>query len=291
MYGVGAAVFNTDSVREIYKVKNRPLNNPLLVHISNMEQVEIVSVNIPALAYKLMEKFWPGPLSLILPVSDKVPSIVTAGQKSVGLRMPSHQVSIDLINRSGPLAATSANLSNRPSPTTAKHVLEDLNGKIAAIIDAGPTGVGLESTIIDFTQNVPKVLRLGGMALEEIEETIGMKLEYNKTSNQSAYQGNTKIMLSSDGEAFTLQVAEFINDKKKVGVVYNNHIPKQTIPDVAREYYLNIDKPGADFFALLRDAEAEKLDILVFAPFPEDLKNINKALLDRIQKAANTNNQ
>ncbi|NLB88122.1 MAG: threonylcarbamoyl-AMP synthase, partial [Syntrophomonadaceae bacterium] len=289
VYGVGATIFNPDSVQEIYKVKNRPFNNPLLVHISNIEQVQIVSVNIPLLAYKLMEKFWPGPLSLILPASDKVPSIVTAGQKNVGLRMPSHKVSIELINRSGPLAATSANLSNRPSPTTAKHVQDDLDGKIAAIIDAGPTGVGLESTIIDFTCKVPKVLRLGGMALEEIEETISMKLEYTEKSNQSAYQGNTKILLSNDGESFILQVLELINSEKKVGVVYNNHTPKQTIKNVAKEYYLNINNPGADFFALLRDAETEKLDVLVFAPFPKDLTNINKALLDRIHKAVNTN--
>lgn len=290
VYGVGAIAFNPTSVQEIYRIKERPTSNPLLVHISNIEQVEMVSVNIPSLAYKLMEKFWPGPLSLILPVHGDIPPIVTAGQNNVGLRMPSHQVAIDLINRSGPLAATSANVSNRPSPTTAQHVSDDLNGKIAAIIDAGPTGVGIESTIIDFTRKVPKVLRLGGMALEEIEETIGMKLEYINTSNHATYQGKTEVLLSNDIESFTSNVLKFIKDKKRVGVVHNNCIPKHMIKNVTKEYQLNISEPGADFFALLRDAENENLDILVFAPFPKDLKNVNKALLDRIYKAVNVNN-
>lgn len=287
VYGVGAIAFNAVAVQEIYKVKERPTNNPLLVHISNIEQAEMVSENIPSLAYKLMEKFWPGPLSLILPVHDDIPPIVTAGQNSVGLRMPSHQVASELINRSGPLAATSANLSHRPSPTTAEHVSDDLNGKIAAIIDAGPTGVGIESTIIDLTKKVPKVLRLGGMALEEIEETIGMKLEGVRNVNQATYKSNTKILLSNDLESFTLEVLKLIKEQKRVGVVHNNYSPKHKIKNVAKEYELNLNKPGADFFALLRDAENEKLDVLVFSPIPKDLKDVNEALLDRIYKALN----
>lgn len=288
VYGVGAAAFDSQAVQEVFRIKKRPASNPLLVHISNIKQAEQVAGPITTLASKLMEHFWPGPLSLILPAHNNIPALVTGGQSNVGLRMPSHPVAIMLIEGSGPLAATSANLSGNFSPTTAQHVRDDLDGKIAALIDAGPTGIGIESTIIDLSNDLPKVLRLGGIAVEEIEETIGMKLDYLGANNEKPanYHNLAKVILSEDEDSFTSQVNNLVKDNKKVGIVHNNYFPRHMIRNVYKEYELNLSQPGAELFSLLRDAEYASLDVLVFAPWPDNLEGVNKALLDRINKAA-----
>lgn len=180
VYGVGAKVFDQAAVGKIFTAKNRPTAQALLVHISKIEQVSGIAAEITRDARLLMEMFWPGPLSIILPASRQVPLVVTGGKATVGLRMPSHPVAKNLIDMTGPLAATSANLSGRPSPLTAEQVKEDLQGRIAAILDGGPTGLGIESTIIDLSQEPYAIIRPGGIAGQALETALGKKLGFYK---------------------------------------------------------------------------------------------------------------
>ena len=174
VYGLGANAMSTSAVENIFIAKGRPSDNPLIVHIAMKEQLHDVACDIPSVAYTLMDHFWPGPLTLVLPKKDAVSPRVTAGLNTVAVRMPNHPIALALIQASGlPIAAPSANRSGRPSPTTAKHVLDDLDGRIAAVVDGGATGVGVESTVIDCTSAIPTILRPGGVTKEEIERVIG----------------------------------------------------------------------------------------------------------------------
>jgi L-threonylcarbamoyladenylate synthase len=173
VYGLGAVVYNEDAVRKVYIAKMRPPDNPLIVHISRESMLEEVAINIPEKAYKLINKFWPGPLTLILPRSPNIPKIVTGGLDVVAVRMPAHPVALGLINEVGsPIAAPSANLAGRPSPTTAEHVIRDLYGRIDAVIDAGETLYGVESTILNILTDPPTLLRPGAYPVEEIERVL-----------------------------------------------------------------------------------------------------------------------
>jgi len=145
---------------------------------------------IPRMAEILMEKFWPGPLSIILPAKESIPVLVRGGKTTIGLRMPDHPVALALINKAGPLAAPSANISGNPSPVTAEQVKIDLEGRIAAIIDAGSTGIGLESTIIELSQGQRKILRIGGLSVEEIEEFLGEKVNLNTPERRLQFSLN-----------------------------------------------------------------------------------------------------
>ncbi len=173
VYGLGANATDAAAVSRIFAAKGRPADNPVIVHVSSRQQVFGLA-EVSAMAQKLMEAFWPGPLTLILPAKETVPSQVTAGLATVAVRMPRHRVALALIEAAGvPVAAPSANLSGRPSPTTAEHVLADLNGKIEVVLDGGPTGVGVESTVLDLTSPVPAVLRPGGVTPDEIRSITG----------------------------------------------------------------------------------------------------------------------
>ncbi|HHW13844.1 MAG TPA: threonylcarbamoyl-AMP synthase [Firmicutes bacterium] len=174
VYGLGADALNPRAVRRIFAAKGRPADNPLIVHVAEREMLQGLVSGIPAVGRALMDRFWPGPLTLVLPKGERVPDEVTAGLPSVGIRMPDHDVALGLIAAAGvPVAAPSANRSGRPSPTTAAHVWEDLQGRVEIILDGGPTGVGVESTVVDVTGSVPVLLRPGGLPVEEIELVAG----------------------------------------------------------------------------------------------------------------------
>lgn len=174
VYGLGANGLSSRAVSGIFRAKGRPSDNPLILHVADIKAVYALAENIPPIAFKLMERFWPGPLTLVLPKQAVVPREVTAGLPTVAIRMPNHPVALRLIRAAGvPLAAPSANRSGLPSPTTAQHVWDDLAGRIDAILDAGPTGVGLESTVLDLTEEIPVILRPGGITSEELEEVLG----------------------------------------------------------------------------------------------------------------------
>lgn len=175
VYGLGANALSDQAVEKIFLAKGRPSDNPLIVHIGEKKQLSTVVTEVPRKGEQLMEAFWPGPLTVILPKTDRVAPLVTAGLESVGVRMPDHPIALALIREAGvPIAAPSANRSGRPSPTTAAHVLADLEGRIAGVLDGGPTGVGLESTVIDVTVDPPVILRPGGITREQLEAVIGV---------------------------------------------------------------------------------------------------------------------
>lgn len=174
VYGLGANALNAEAAAKIYAAKGRPSDNPLIVHIASIQDVYKIASDVPDNATALMEAFWPGPLTIILPKKDIVPDGTTGGLNTVAIRMPSHPVALSLIKESGVLiAAPSANTSGRPSPTNAAHVIEDMDGKIDMIIDGGDVGIGIESTIIDLTGDIPTILRPGFITKAMLENIIG----------------------------------------------------------------------------------------------------------------------
>ena len=174
VYGLGGNALDPEASKKIYAAKGRPSDNPLIVHIADMESLERLVTEVPEKARILAEKFWPGPLTMIFPKTEVVPFETTGGLDSVAVRFPSDSIAQAMIRAAGGyVAAPSANTSGRPSPTTAQHVEEDLGDAIDMIIDGGPVGIGLESTIVDFTEDVPVVLRPGYISLEMLKETLG----------------------------------------------------------------------------------------------------------------------
>ncbi|MFR4438376.1 MAG: L-threonylcarbamoyladenylate synthase [Hungatella sp.] len=174
VYGLGANALNEEAAKKIYAAKGRPSDNPLIAHVADFETVELLAKEISEAGKKLMEAYWPGPLTLVFPKSEIVPYGTTGGLETVAIRMPKDEVARTLIRLAGvPVAAPSANTSGRPSPTTADHVYQDMNGKIEMLVDGGPVGIGLESTIVDVSGDVPVMLRPGAITLEMLRETLG----------------------------------------------------------------------------------------------------------------------
>ncbi|MCS6818117.1 MAG: L-threonylcarbamoyladenylate synthase [Blastocatellia bacterium] len=174
VYGLGADALNPRAVARIFAVKGRPADNPLIVHIAWKEQLHEVARAIPESAWHLAERFWPGPLTLVLPRQEQVPLETTGGLETVAVRMPDSAIALALIRALGrPIAAPSANLSGRPSPTAAEHVYEDLHGRIELILDGGPTRIGVESTVLDLTTIPPTILRPGGVSPEQLRPILG----------------------------------------------------------------------------------------------------------------------
>ena len=283
VYGLGADAFRSAAVDKIFAAKGRPSESPLLVHVSNLDQVKQLAAQVPPAAVKLMERFWPGPLSMVLPASPSVPEVVRGGRPGVGLRMPSHPVALALIEATGPLAAPSANRYGRPSPTSADHVRQDLDGLIAAILDAGETGAGLESTVIDLTDNHYRILRRGGIRAELIEECLGRTLEYALT-DRSGYQSPIEIVLSES----TADLERRINatGNKEIGIVYLGSGEDYGVDPARRVFTLDVTGDGQGLYAIIREAEAAGIEILLFAPF--EAGQLEEAWLDRLHRAANS---
>ncbi|WNY27674.1 L-threonylcarbamoyladenylate synthase [Methanolapillus ohkumae] len=173
VYGLGASVFNSEAVEKIYQIKERPSEKPLSVLIGSAKEMDNVAAKIPNAAVLLAKTFWPGPLTIILNKNSKIPDTVTRSKKTIGLRVPNHPVALALIQKAGPLACPSANISGKTDPTSAQDVLADLDGKIDLLIDGGETKIQIPSTIIDMTENPPKILRTGGLSIDEIKKCIG----------------------------------------------------------------------------------------------------------------------
>lgn len=177
VYGLGADALNADACRRIYEAKGRPQDNPLIIHVPDSTWLSRYCENVPESAYRLADEFWPGPLTMILPKKDVVPYRTTGGLDTVGVRCPNHPVTLAVIRAAGvPVAAPSGNTSGRPSPTTAADMVEDMDGKIDGIFDGGACSVGVESTIIDLTCEPPRLLRAGGLPLEELQRVLGTVL-------------------------------------------------------------------------------------------------------------------
>lgn len=300
VYGLGANAKSDEAVEKIFKAKGRPGDNPLIVHISSRNQLGELVIDISRTAARLMEAFWPGPLTLIFNKKDGVLSeLVTAGLETVAVRMPDHPVALGLIEESGlPIAAPSANTSGRPSPTTAQHVKDDLAGKIAGIVDGGATGVGVESTVLDCTEDIPVILRPGGVTREEIESVIGeVKIDAALEDKAAApkspgmkythYAPKAPFVLV-DGNLSFLQ--SLIDEKKSLGLTVGVFASKEHEKEIRADYILapgtasDLNSVATGLYDTLRKFDTLAVDIIFGEVFP--VSGIGEAIMNRLLKAA-----
>lgn len=285
VYGLGALASLPHAVEKIFTAKQRPASNPLLVHVCSREQVRNLVGEPSADALLLMESFWPGPLSIILPAGPRVADIVRGGKAGVGLRMPDHPVALALIAKAGPIAAPSANLSGRPSPLTAQHVRQDLDGRIAAVLDAGPTGLGVESTLIDLSTPEYTILRPGGLAVESLEQALKCRLTIQQAGSDSLphYRTTSTVILCQDRQHLLKELKQ--PEAGTAVVVYQGH---QTagLAQPIKVFILDLEGDRSNLYTILREAEAQGVERLLFAPLPQLTGGKAAAIIDRIKKAA-----
>jgi L-threonylcarbamoyladenylate synthase len=306
VYGLGADALNPEAVKKIFKAKKRPADNPIIVHVSDESMIYKLAKKVPKKALKLMEKFWPGPLTLVLKKSNIVPDVVTAGLDTVAIRMPNHRVALALIKESKvPVAAPSANLAGKPSPTCAEHVIHDLYGRIDAIIDAGKTRIGVESTVLDLTSRVPTLLRPGGLPLEHLESVIG-KIKLHPVVKA---EREMKVVAKSPGmkykhyapEAQVIVVeGKFRNVKKKIDELidgYRKTGKKVGVMTVSKRHEYEADvvklvgeelkEIAKNLFLTLREFDKERVDLILAEGVEE--KGLGLAIMNRLRKAAGYN--
>ncbi|MCI6421476.1 MAG: threonylcarbamoyl-AMP synthase [Blautia sp.] len=305
VYGLGGDGLNARSSEKIYAAKGRPSDNPLIIHISDMESLDRIVSYVPEKARKLAEKYWPGPLTMIFQKSEEVPLETTGGLDSVAVRMPSHKTARMLIRYGGGyVAAPSANTSGRPSPTKASHVIEDLNGKVEMILDGGEVGIGLESTIVDFTEEIPVILRPGYINQEMLEEVLGqvrmdkgllitdtgirpkapgMKYRhYAPKAQLTIIEGNTEAVVQEinrrcqDGEAAGL----------RAGVIGTDETVSAYHAQVVKSIGTRQDEESIarHLFGILREFDEEKVDMIFSESF--ETPRMGQAIMNRLLKAA-----
>lgn len=300
VYGLGGNAESDEAVLKIFEAKGRPGDNPLIVHIANREQIHSFVKEIPDQATLLMNAFWPGPLTIILEKKDGVLSEkATAGLSTVAVRMPDHPVALALIEISGlPLAAPSANLSGKPSPTTADHVADDLTGRIAGIVNGGATGVGLESTVVDCTGKIPAILRPGGVTKEQLEEVVGEVAvdPALSDSNQSPKSPGMKYRHYAPNAPFYLvngtreELQQLVNEKHveglKVGVITTKENKAFYDADmvIACGERARLETVAEALYDTLRAFNNENLDIIFGEIFPET--GVGQAIMNRLSKAS-----
>lgn len=305
VYGLGGDGLNARSSEKIYTAKGRPSDNPLIIHIADMESLDKIVSQVPPKARKLAEKFWPGPLTMIFQKSPEVPYETTGGLESVAVRMPDHLIAQALIKAGGGyIAAPSANTSGRPSPTKAEHVAEDLNGRIDMIIDGGDVGIGLESTIVDFTEEIPVILRPGYINQQMIEAVIGtvhmdrgllitdekvkpkapgMKYRHYAPKAQLAIvQGNTEKVITYINEVCKAQMEA----GKQVGVIATDETKDLYQASIVKSIGTREDEEGIarHLFGILREFDEEDVNCIYSEAF--DTPNIGQAIMNRLLKAA-----
>nr|BAL57740.1 hypothetical conserved protein [uncultured Acetothermia bacterium]BAL59068.1 translation factor [Candidatus Acetothermum autotrophicum] len=307
VYGLGADALNPDAVRKIFIAKERPSDDPLIVHIASVEQLSLLVRYIPPKAHTLTERFWPGPLTLVLPKAERVPAVTTGGLDTVAVRAPAHPVARALIERSGcPIAAPSANRFGRPSPTTASHVWEDLHGRIDLILDGGPTPIGVESTVLDLTQEPPMILRPGGVTLEELQEILGEVRVLGSSLSEAAkrspgtrwrhYAPRAKLILAEPEELEQI-VRDLLKGGQRVGLMVVGPHPALRAP-LSRSYGRGAGGEGlvtvvmpADMneyarrlFAALRELDARGVEVIVVEKLEE--RGLGRAIMDRLRRAS-----
>lgn len=288
-----------EAIAKIFEAKGRPSDNPLIVHIGTKSQLDGIVKEIPPVAEKLMAHFWPGPLTIILPRKEGISERVTAGLNTVGVRMPDHPVALALIEEANvPVAAPSANRSGRPSPTLASHVYEDLNGKIAGIVDGGATGVGVESTVIDCTSPVPTILRPGGITKEQLEAVIGtvsldpaLKDEKEKPKSPGMkythYAPKAPLSIVEGSREFIQQLVDGKKEEGfKVGVLTTEEYQHVYNADVILSCGVRSDlaSVATKLYDVLRTFDASEVDVIFSESFPNE--GIGNAIMNRLTKAA-----
>ncbi len=290
VYGLAGNIFNPTAVGKIFETKNRPHFNPLIVHIPSITALDTIVSYVPEKARKLAEAFWPGSLTLILPKHKNIPDLITAGKDTVGVRVPNHTVTLELLSQLPfPLAAPSANPFNRISPTKPKHVASYFEGKIQMVLDGGPCEKGLESTIIGFENEAPVIYRLGAISLEEIESIIG-KVEVRNTKENRPdapgmlmkhYAPRTKIIISENIE---LDLQKY--DSEKIGILGFNRIYKRT--SIAYQETLSekgdLQEAASNLYQALHRLDDQEITLILAERFPD--KGLGKTINDRLQRAS-----
>jgi L-threonylcarbamoyladenylate synthase len=289
VYGLGADAYNPLAVARIFEVKRRPYFDPLIVHIAHPADLKKLAKEIPSSAKKLTEKLWPGPLSVVFLKEENIPDIVTAGLPSIAVRIPDHPMALSLIKESKcPVAAPSANPFGYLSPTTAEHVREQLGDQVDLILDGGPCTVGVESTIVSFLDGKTRLLRPGGVSLEEIESVIGeVEVPPTQEGKPSApgmfpkhYAPRTPILLRGDEEDRDLY------EYRKVGLLTFRE-PSRDLKFYSTEVLSkkgDMREAAANLFSAIRRLDALNLDLILAEPIPEI--GLGRAIMDRLRRAA-----
>lgn len=305
VYGLGGDALNGKSSQKIYAAKGRPSDNPLIIHIAGMEALSKIVREIPEAAYRLAESYWPGPLTMIFHKADCVPLETTGGLDTVAVRMPSNKIARALIEASGGyIAAPSANRSGRPSPTVAKYVVEDLDGRVDMIIDGGEADIGLESTIIDLTGNKPMILRPGYITEEMLERTVG-SVETDRTiidgnSSEAPKAPGMKYRHYAPSGSLTIvegpekQVCGYINEQlkfykkqgKKTGVIATDETAESYQADSVKSAggRKQEDEIARHLFRILREFDDEGVQVIYAESFEQ--KGVGQAIMNRLLKAA-----
>lgn len=303
VYGLGADGLNSIAVAKIFTAKGRPNDNPLILHIADKKDIEQLTTGLNANAKKLMEAFWPGPLTLVVKKSAVVPDAVSAGLDTVAVRFPSNKFAQDFIRACKcPIAAPSANISGRPSPTNAQDVLEDMQGKVAAVLDGGSCGIGLESTVVDTTEPVPTILRPGGITYEMLTEVMGAveidpALAGDKNFKPKApgmkyrHYAPKAPMYLFEGKArsvLPLVIQKALAQGLRVGVLcgapLQGRLQQEGVQAEVSCWGDSKEQMAADLFYLLRDFDRTKPDVILAEGVDED--GIGLAIMNRMRKAA-----
>lgn len=310
VYGLGANALNSDAVLALFKAKNRPLDNPPIVHVENIDRIYELAEHVPPEAKQLIQRFWPGPLTLIFKRSPAIPSVTVAGLDTVAIRMPKHKVALMLIKESScPIAAPSANLAGKPSPTSAKHVFDDLNGRIDAILDGGTTRIGVESTVLDLSSDPPLVLRPGGTPFEALKKVLpsvelhpfvvaerelslseirspGMKHKhYAPSAEVIVVEGSIPAMIARIKELAAL----YKQKGAKVGVLATDETQTVYQADAVETLgsRFNLDMVAKNLFSRLRELDAKRLDVIIAEGLSTE--GLGLAVMNRLRKASGYN--
>jgi L-threonylcarbamoyladenylate synthase len=285
VYGIGANVFDKQAIEKIFIAKQRPNDNPLIAHIANLNQINLLASEINETAKKFIDAFFPSALTLVLPKRDEVPLIATANLQTIGVRMPNHKLARNFLEMcETPIVAPSANLSGKPSPTNWQAVYEDLNGKIDCILQGETTEIGLESTVVDCTSQIPLVLRTGAITLEQLRQVVANTELYKIKENEAVkspglkhrhYSPNAKVVLVSD---FKFQISDssaFIGLSK----------PKQDFDLV--KVCKNVEEYAHEVFAFFRECDHQNIKHIYCQTVEET--GLGLALMDRLRRASSSN--
>ena len=306
VYGLGGNALDPQASMKIYAAKGRPSDNPLIVHIAELEQLEKITTEIPEGAKILAEKYWPGPLTMIVWKNEKVPYETTGGMDTVAIRMPNHPVALALIDESGcMIAAPSANTSGKPSPTEAGHVALDLDGKIPMILDGGSVGIGIESTIIDLTEKVPMILRPGYITKEMLEEVLGEEVRIDpgiiaadSTKKPKAPGMKYKhyapkadlVLVEGEQEAVVAEINALVREKQAAGLKVGVVATDETESLYQADYVVTIgarsdeDAIARHLYKILREFDDWNVDAIYSESF--STPRIGQAIMNRLMKAA-----
>jgi L-threonylcarbamoyladenylate synthase len=293
VYGIGAKAYDEQAVRRIFAIKARPNNNPLIVHIASIEQVDTLVADIPESAKSLMATFWPGPLTIVLSASSRVPQVVTGGLDTVAVRMPDHPVASTLIRLLGePIAAPSANRSGRPSPTHVEHVRRDVGDDVDMVLDGGTCRIGLESTVIDMSTATPCILRSGAITADMIQAAIGQVTMHHPSNGttkpkspgiQHRHYAPNFAIIPVPPDAWEKTLDKWRKLDKPIGILCH----RTAVRDESVAFYRHVsgtdEEYGRGLFAAFLDAETANIDVLLVETVKE--QGVGLAIMDRIHRA------